>query len=77
MNVTCLHVSANCNPKPNVLAFLAPHLLAFAFADQIAIYSLEQSRIISTISGKHCLIQIRRPVAQESIALLCMTWQGL
>jgi hypothetical protein len=71
MNITCVHVAANCNPKTNVLAFIDPHLIAYAFADQIGIYSLSQNYMVATISGTSQIIQTKLPTTRGSIASLC------
>ena len=51
MNINCLHLAANCNPKTNVITFLNSDLIAFAYADQVAIYSNSAGKIISSIFG--------------------------
>lgn len=71
MEVVCRHISANCNPMPNVVAFLDQDTVVFAFSNNIALYSLAKDQIQLTIFGTPSPIQtmsnsINEPIASPS-----------
>lgn len=68
MQVKCKHISANCNPMPNVVDFLDKDTLVFGFSNNLALYSLSQNRILLTIFGTAFLIQTINNNIEELIA---------
>jgi len=72
MQVVCKHVAANCNPKPNVLRFMDPDHLVFAFSNQLGIYQLSQNTITTTIRGILCA-KIDREVNHNRVNCIAVT----
>ena len=52
MKIDCRHISANANPKTNVIQFLDSSHICFGFSNQLGVYSITEKKILFTIHGK-------------------------
>lgn len=48
--ISCVHISANCNPMSQSLAFLNSNTVAFCFRDQVGLYQMDRNKIIYNLN---------------------------